>query len=109
MPQDERPNPRRQRHDVRPMIATHQPSERETQGAIDFDAALEGWASGYMGIEDLLRGAGLVIGSTIPLDPDHAKAIAELTGAIVKLVTYDDAGRAVQRWYAAVEELEAGE
>jgi hypothetical protein len=80
------------------------PTQRETQGAIDFDAALEGWASGYVGPEELLRAAGLVIDSTIPLDPDHAKAIAQLTGAIVKLTTYDDAGRAVRRWFAAREE-----
>jgi hypothetical protein len=37
-------------------------------------------------------------------NPDHATAIARLTGAIVKLATYDDAGRAVQRWFAAKEE-----
>ena len=80
------------------------PSERETQGAIDFDAALEGYACGYMGPEDLLRAAGLVMGATIPLDPGHAAAIAELTGSIVKLENYDDAGRAVRRWFAAKEE-----
>jgi hypothetical protein len=84
-------------------------TERETQGAIDFDAALEGYACRYMDIEDLLRAAGLVVGSTIPLDPEHARAIAELTGANVKLEAYDHAGRAVQRWYAAVKELEAGD
>jgi hypothetical protein len=67
---------------------------------------LEGWASGYMEPEDLLRAAGLVRGSAIPVDPDHARSIARLTGAIVKLATYDDAGRAVQRWFAA--KAEAG-
>jgi hypothetical protein len=86
------------------MIAIHHPSERDTQGAIDFDAALEGYASRYMEPEDLLRAAGLVRGSSIPLDPDHASAVARLTGAIVKLATYDDAGRAVQRWFAAQDE-----
>jgi hypothetical protein len=86
------------------MTAIHHPTPRETQGAIDFDAALEGYASGYDDPEVLLRAAGLVLGSTILLDPDHARAIAELTGAIVKLATYDDAGRAVQRWFAAKEE-----
>jgi hypothetical protein len=88
------------------IAAHHHPSERETQGAIDFDAALEGYASGYDHPEYLLRAAGLVLGSTIPLDPDHARAIARLTGAIIKLATYDDAGRAVQRWFAAKEEAE---
>jgi hypothetical protein len=81
-------------------------SERATQGAIDFDAALEGYACGYDDPEVLLRAAGLVLGSTIPVDPEHATAIAKLTGAIVKLATYDDAGRAVQRWFAA--KAEAG-
>jgi hypothetical protein len=71
---------------------------------IDFDAALEGYACGYDEPEVLLRVAGLVLGSTIPVDPDHPRAIAELTGAIVRLATYDDAGRAVQRWYAAMAE-----
>jgi hypothetical protein len=87
-------------------MRTIRPSQRETQGAIDFDAALEGYACGYDDPEVLLRSAGLVLGSTIPLDPDHARAIAELTGAIVKLATYDDAGRAIQRWFAA--KTEAG-
>src|SRR5262245_15326737 len=63
-------------HTEGPMIC--HPSERETQGAIDFDAALEGYACGYMGPEDLLRAAGLVMGATIPLDPWHVAAIAEL-------------------------------
>jgi hypothetical protein len=80
------------------------PSQRETQGAIDFDAALEGYAGCYMDPEDLLRAAGLVRGSTIPLGLDHARAVARLTGTIVKLATYDDAGRAVQRWFAAQDE-----
>jgi hypothetical protein len=74
---------------------TYRPTERETQGASDFDAALEGYACGYDDPEVLLRSAGLVLGSTIPLDDEHARAIARLTGAIVKLTTYDDAGRAV--------------
>jgi hypothetical protein len=68
------------------------------------DAALEGWAAGYMEAEVLLRGAGLVIESTIPIDPEYASAIARPTGAIVKLATHDDAGRAVQRWLAAMAE-----
>lgn len=54
----------------------------------------------------LLRAAGLVLGCGIDLDEERAAAIARLTGAIVKLETYDDAGRAVQRWFAA--KAEAG-
>ena len=63
---------------------TCHPSERETQGAID-PASLEGYACGYDDPEVLLRAAGLVLGSTIPLDPEHASAIAELAGAIGEL------------------------
>jgi hypothetical protein len=82
------------------------PSRRESQGAIDFDAALQGYACGYDEPEVLLRSAGLVLGSTIPLDDEHARAIARLTGSIARLATYDDAGRAVQRWFAG--KAEAG-
>jgi hypothetical protein len=64
------------------------------------------YSCGYCDAEDLARAAGRVLGSTITLDPEDAKAIARLTGAIVKLATYDDAGRAVQRWFAAM--VEAG-
>jgi hypothetical protein len=42
----------------------------------------------------------MVIGSTLPLDPEHAEAIAELTGCPNALVDYEDAGRAVRRWLA---------
>jgi hypothetical protein len=52
----------------------------------------------------LRRAAGLVLGSTIPLDEEHARAIARPTGAIVRRKTYDDAGRAVERWFAAKQE-----
>jgi hypothetical protein len=42
--------------------------DRETQGAIDFDAALETYVAGCEDPEELLRAAGNVLGSTIPLD-----------------------------------------
>jgi hypothetical protein len=45
-----------------------------------------------------------VLGCRIPLGPKHAKAIAELTGTDCELVDYDDAGRAVRRWFAMMEE-----
>lgn len=73
--------------------------DRETSGAIDFDAALEAYLDGG-DPEDLLRAAGMAIGSTIPLDPEHALVLAELTGCAYELVDYDDAGRAVRRWFA---------
>jgi hypothetical protein len=88
------------------MTNTPPVAERETQGAIDFDAALEGYACGCDDPEVLLRAASLVLGSTILLGREHASAIAELTGAIGEFATYDDAERAVQRWFAA--DAEAG-
>jgi hypothetical protein len=45
-----------------------------------------------------------VLGCRIPLDPEHALVVAELTGAADELVDYDDAGRAVRRWFAAMAE-----
>jgi hypothetical protein len=78
-------------------------ADREQEGAIDFDAALEAFLDGG-DPEELLCAAGMVIGSTIPLDPAHAEAIAELTGCGCELMDYDDAGRAVRRWFALMEE-----
>jgi hypothetical protein len=75
-------------------------------GAIDFDAALEAYTFGG-DAEALLRAAGNVLGSTIPLDPEHAEAIAELTGCTCMLEDYDDAGRAVRRWFALMGETGA--
>jgi hypothetical protein len=72
-------------------------------GAIDFDAALEAYTFGG-DAEALLRAAGNVLGSSIPLDPEHAEAIAELTGCTWMLEDYDDAGRAVRRWFALMGE-----
>jgi hypothetical protein len=77
--------------------------DREAAGAIDFDAALEAYLDGG-DPEDLLRAAGLVIGSTIPLEPEHAEAIAKLTGTTCELADYDDAGRAIRRWFGMMEE-----
>lgn len=86
-----------------PSSATARHIDRETSGAIDFDAALEAYLDGG-DPEELLRAAGVVIGSTVPLDPEHAEAIAELTGCACELVDYDDAGRAVRRWFATMRE-----
>jgi hypothetical protein len=47
--------------------------DRETQGAIDLDAALEGYVSGYVDPEELLRAAALVLGSSIPLDEERPR------------------------------------
>ena len=78
--------------------------DREAAGAIDFDAALEAFRYDGVDPEELLRAAGLVVGSTIPLDPELAEYIANLTGTTDELEDYDDAGRAIRRWFAMTEE-----
>jgi hypothetical protein len=77
--------------------------DREVAGCIDFDCALQDYLERGEA-EDLLCAAALVLGCRIPLGPKHAKAIAELTGTDCELVDYDDAGRAVRRWFAMMEE-----
>jgi hypothetical protein len=86
-------------------FASRSTPDREKSGAMDFDAALEAYIEGGdTEAEELLRAAGNVLGSTIPLDPEHAEAIADLTGCRCELVDYDDAGRAVRRWFAQMAE-----
>jgi hypothetical protein len=84
-------------------FAARRSLDREQGGCIDFDAALEAYIFGG-DAEELLRAAGNVLGSTIPLDPEHAEAIAALTGCHRELLDYDDAGRAVRRWFATMAE-----
>jgi hypothetical protein len=76
---------------------------REEADCFDFDAALETYLDGG-DAEDLLRAAILVLGSAVPLAPEHAEAIGELTGCTCMLEDYDDAGRAVRRWFALMGE-----
>jgi hypothetical protein len=66
--------------------------DREIIGATDFDAALEAYMDGGDAeAEELLRTAGNVLGSTIPMDAECAEAIGELTGGTDVLGDYDDA------------------
>jgi hypothetical protein len=76
-------------------------TEHDALRALDLDAALEAFACRAYDDEALASAAGRVIGSTVPVDPELAKAIADLTGAVVSLKTYDGAGRALQGWLAA--------
>jgi hypothetical protein len=69
--------------------------DRETSGASDFDAALDAYQHGG-NPEDLLCASGLVIDCTIPIDPEHARAVESLTGSAYEIFDYDDAGRAYQ-------------
>jgi len=78
-------------------------ADREVAACIDFDCALQDYLERGEA-EGLLCAAALVLGSRIPLGPQHAKAIAELTGCGCTLQDYDDAGRAVRRWFAIMAE-----
>lgn len=77
--------------------------DREVAGCIDFDCALADYVTGG-DPEELLCAAALVLGCRIPLGPQHAEDIAELTGTDCELADYDDAGRAVRRWFATMAE-----
>ena len=78
-------------------------ANREVAACIDFDCALQDYLEKGEA-EELLCAAALVIGTRIPLGPQHAKGIADLTGRGCKLVDYDDAGRAVRGWFATMQE-----
>jgi hypothetical protein len=82
--------------------AARRQDDREISGAVDFDAALEAYLTDGGDPEDLLCAAALVAGSTIPLNPERAETIADLTGTSDELEDYDDAGRAIRRWFAAM-------
>jgi hypothetical protein len=76
---------------------------REEEKCIDFDAALADYiAAGDA--EGLLCAATSVIGSFVPIDPMRADTIAELTGRSWEIKDYDDAGRAIRRWFAQMGE-----
>ena len=45
-----------------------------------------------------------MLGSTVPLDPEVAEIIGQLTGTTCELADYDDAARAVRRWFAMMDE-----
>jgi hypothetical protein len=64
-------------------------NDRDTSGAIDFDAALEAYIESG-DAEELLRAAALVVGSSIALDEDRAETVAVLTGCPSVLADYDD-------------------
>jgi hypothetical protein len=79
--------------------------DRDT-ARIEFDAALEAYLDGG-DAEELLRAAALVMGSAVPLDEEKAGVIALLTGCTCVLANYDDAGRAIRRWFAMMGEPDA--
>jgi hypothetical protein len=73
---------------------------REEANCIEFDAELDAYMEGGH-VVALLRAAYEVAGSAIEMDPQRAFTIARLTGAGDELlVDYDDAARAIRRWFA---------
>lgn len=76
---------------------------RQTSGAVDFDAALAAFLAGGDS-EALLRAAAIVIECELPLTREHADAISNLTGESIEIESYSDAGHAVRRWFATMNE-----
>ena len=83
--------------------AARRRDDRGLDGAINFDAALEAYLQ-RGDPEDLLCAAGLMVGSTIALNSEIADIVADLTGTADELADYDDAARAVRRWFATCAE-----
>jgi hypothetical protein len=77
--------------------------ERAHSGATDFDAALEEFIAAGNG-EALLRAAAMVIECELPLTGEHADAISNLTGESIQIESYADAGHAIRRWFATIDE-----
>jgi len=75
--------------------------ERETSGAIDFDAPLEAYLEGS-DPEELLQAAGKVIDCHLPLAPEHAAHVSALTAEPIEIETYSDAAHAIRRWFAVI-------
>ena len=81
--------------------------DRAASGAITFDAAIETYME-TGDAEDLLEAAAVVLGSDIPLDEEKAHMVALITGCPCMLEDYDDAARAVRRWFAQMAEPARG-
>ena len=76
----------------------------EEADCIAFDLALDAYLDGG-DPEDLLGAAYMLVGSAAGLDPERAFIIAELTGTCCEtLQDYDDAARAIKRWFALMAE-----
>jgi hypothetical protein len=76
--------------------------ERQTSGATDFDAALKAFLAG--GDSEALLRAAIVIECELPLTREHADAISKLTGESIEIESYSDAGHAVRRWFATMDQ-----
>jgi hypothetical protein len=84
--------------------ASAQRTTPEEAACIDFNAALDAYAEGG-DAKRLLSAACMVVGNLTEIDPKRAFAVAGLTGVCCDLlVDYDDAGRAVRRWFALMAE-----
>jgi hypothetical protein len=81
----------------------HSHVSREEERCIDFDAALADYVADG-DAEGLLCAATAVIGSFVAIEPLRSDTIAELTGCGWEIKDYDDAGRAIRRWFAQMRE-----
>jgi hypothetical protein len=50
------------------------------------------------------RAAAIVINCELPLTREHADAISNLTGESIEIESYADAGHAIRRWFATMDE-----
>ena len=76
----------------------------EQADGIAFDVALDEYLGGG-DPEALLGAACMLVGSAAELDPERAFIVAELTGTCCEtLQDYDDAARAIKRWFALMAE-----
>jgi hypothetical protein len=46
----------------------------------------------------------MVLHCELPLSRDHADAISNLTGESIEIESYSDAGHAVRRWFATMDD-----
>ena len=54
--------------------------------------------------EALLRAAAMVLECELPLTREHADAISNLTRESIQIESYSDAGHAIRRWFATMDE-----
>jgi hypothetical protein len=77
-------------------------SRRRLDREAAFDAALSAYRHGG-NPEGLLRAAGAVIDSKIPIAPEYADRISEMTDQLnIEIGAYGDAACAVRRWFAVM-------
>ena len=76
----------------------------EATSCINFDAALKAYRDGNDPAA-LLRAAGKVIDSSLPIALEHADTISVVTDNLnIEIETYGDAAHAIRRWFFQMRE-----